>query len=195
MQKSEFLFELENCLKKVKKEEKEKFISYYDEMISDYMEDGTKEEEAVSRVGSPSKIAEEILADMDTITLPLFPTNKVLGLTVLVIGFPLWATLLLAVLLTIGAIYLTIWCLPFSTGVGTFAFFVVSIVGTIGTPVLMAGDFAVGLTQLGLSIASLGGAVLLAFATVSATKSISQLTKKITLTIYRLVRRTFKGEN
>ena len=63
MSKQEFLKKLENKLRKLKKEEREKYVEYYDEIISDVMEKGISEEEAIAKQGSIEQIAEEILAN------------------------------------------------------------------------------------------------------------------------------------
>ena len=40
MKKDEFLSSLERLLRSLKREERNRFLSYYAEMIEDYMEDG-----------------------------------------------------------------------------------------------------------------------------------------------------------
>ncbi len=194
MTKSEFLYELEQSLRKAKKQERDKFISYYDEMIADYIEDGISEEEAVKKAGSPNKIAGEILEELDTVFLPLPATgSKIVNITLLILGFPLWGALLLTAILmllsvamAILCVYMAIWCIPFATGVGAFAFFITSLVSIIGAPVIMTGNIAVGITQLGMGIASVGIAILFAFATISTAKQFTQTTIKITQSIKRI---------
>ena len=61
MNKAEFLNELSFCLQNMNDSEKNKFIIYYDEMISDYVENGMSEEDAVNKIGAPKKIAEELI--------------------------------------------------------------------------------------------------------------------------------------
>lgn len=53
MKKDEFISSLERLLRSLKREERNRFLSYYSEMIADYMEDGCEEEEAVQRIGNP----------------------------------------------------------------------------------------------------------------------------------------------
>lgn len=59
MKKDEFISSLERLLRSLKREERNRFLSYYSEMIADYMEDGCEEEEAVQRIGNPGEIAQE----------------------------------------------------------------------------------------------------------------------------------------
>ena len=63
MNRQEFLKALNRNLKNLKKEERKKYLEYYDEMIADIMETGVSEEEAVKRQGSVERIAADILAE------------------------------------------------------------------------------------------------------------------------------------
>ena len=55
-------------MRKLKKEERNKYIEYYDEIISDIVERGASEEEAIAKQGNIEKIARDILANTN-------PTN------------------------------------------------------------------------------------------------------------------------
>ena len=48
MTKHEFLKRLEKAIRKLPKEERNRFLSYYKEMIEDRVEDGLTDEQAVS---------------------------------------------------------------------------------------------------------------------------------------------------
>lgn len=63
MNKKNFLKTLKKQLKKLKSAELKKQLNYYDELLSDMVENGLSEEEAVARFGSPKDIAQEILHD------------------------------------------------------------------------------------------------------------------------------------
>lgn len=63
MNKQAFLKELRRKLKNLKKGERNKYIEYYDEMISDIMETGVSEKEAVKRQGNVEQIVSDILAE------------------------------------------------------------------------------------------------------------------------------------
>ena len=193
MNKAEFLKELDNCLQKMQKAEREKFKTFYDEMIADYMEEGMSEAEAVQKVGNPQAVAEEILSDVDTVILPIPKVkNNVVFIILLLVGFPLWGSLLLAALLLILSAYIVLWCIPFSTGVGTISFFAASLVSIIGSPFIMYENFGVGLTQFGLGVASFGIAILLAYITVPITKKIAFETKKLSMFLFNMVKRSVK---
>lgn len=63
MTKEIFLKKLSHELCKLKKEERKKYIEYYDEIISDIVESGVPEEEAIAKQGDIEKIAADILAN------------------------------------------------------------------------------------------------------------------------------------
>ena len=60
MNKQEFLTKLNRQLKCLKKTERKKYIEYYEEIISDIVENGESEENAIARQGKPEQIAREI---------------------------------------------------------------------------------------------------------------------------------------
>ena len=68
MSKKEFLESLGRLLKSLGKSEREKSLSYYNEIIDDYMEDGYTEQQAVEQIGNPGLIAQEILEEQRTQT-------------------------------------------------------------------------------------------------------------------------------
>lgn len=62
MSKQEFLKRLKHELRKLKKEERNKYIAYYDEIIADIVDSGMSEAAAVEKQGSVEQIAKDILA-------------------------------------------------------------------------------------------------------------------------------------
>lgn len=63
MKKEQFIKNLRYSLRKLKKDEREKYLAYYEEIISDMIENGVSEEEAVAHQGETKEIAEEILRE------------------------------------------------------------------------------------------------------------------------------------
>ena len=63
MKKEQFIKNLRSSLRKLKKDEREKYLAYYEEIISDMIENGVSEEEAVAHQGETKRIAEEILRE------------------------------------------------------------------------------------------------------------------------------------
>ena len=64
MTKQEFLNALSERLQGIPKEDREKSLEYYSEMIDDRTEDGLTEEQAVKAMGSVGEIADRIINDM-----------------------------------------------------------------------------------------------------------------------------------
>ncbi len=181
MSKIEFLEILTEYLQKIEKKERDKFITYYDEMIEDYKENGYGELDAVKKIGNPRDIAMNILEEqnVDIVNLPLAQT-KYLRMALLAIGFPLWGCVLLSVALLIISAIIVVWCVPITTGAGAFGFFITSIVGIIGSPFIMIDNLSVGIIQLGLGIASVGIGSLLTIATITISKKMIQITHILT---------------
>lgn len=115
MNKEDFLLELRKRLGHISKKEKEKCIKYYDEIISDRVEDNMTEEQAVEALGDIDKIVENITKDLPLSSLVICKIgntiNKQKDLTTLlliILGFPLWFPLLVSFLSVILAIYISI---------------------------------------------------------------------------------------
>lgn len=190
MNKSDFINTLRELLYPISKVERDKFIAYYEEIIEDYKEGGLTEQEVVDKIGSPQSIANNILTEQDTvdIRIPSFD-SKILNIILLILGFPLWGSLLLATILIILSVYIVIWCAPFVTGVSSISFLIVSLVSIIGSPFMMADTIAAGIVQLGLGISLVGIAILFAFATIFLSKKIIFITKYINFKIAKVFNR------
>lgn len=65
MTKKAFCKELNRALKKVKRKERAGCINHYEELISDLMENGMSEEEAVNSLGNVKDIADDLMQNMD----------------------------------------------------------------------------------------------------------------------------------
>lgn len=190
MNKIEFLKELAFYLHKMSDFEKDKYITYYDEMISDYVENGVAEEEAIEKIGIPMKIAEELLVDYNSVKLNLPSTgSRILNIILTIIGFPLWGSVLLAVGLMVLSIYIIIWCIPVVTAAGCVGFFSSAVVGIIGTPFVMIKSASLGIMQLGTGVASIGISILLGIVTVNVSKTFVNITKKFNVKLAALFRK------
>lgn len=149
MKKEEFMKELASHLKNMNNSEKDKFLTFYDELISDYVENGMSEEEAVNKIGNPKIIAKELLQNQDSTIITLPSTgNRLLNIILLLLGSPLWGSLLLVGILLLGSVYIVFWCIPFTTGISCIAFFLTAIISMIGSPFVMAKNLSVGIVQL-----------------------------------------------
>lgn len=92
MTKRQFLAKLEKELSKLNKEERERQLDFYEEMINDRIDEGMSEEEAVKNIGTVQGIAAKV---MDEVTPQQLRKKK--------IGRKGWICIALAALLLIGA--------------------------------------------------------------------------------------------
>ena len=95
MNKQEFLSALQNALAGLPKKDRQKTLDFYSEMIDDRMEDGLTEEAVIAQIGTPEDIAAQVLAE-----LPVKQSGSIAGKVwiaiLLVLGSPVWLSLLIA---------------------------------------------------------------------------------------------------
>lgn len=188
MNKKVFLDKLRKNLKNFDSQEQEKFINYYEEMVEDYKENGYTEEEAILKIGDPNDIARDILKEQDMIILNIPSTSsKVLNLILLILGFPLWGSLLLCFILLILSAYIIIWCIPVITGSLSIGLFATAIVGIIGSPFVIIKTFCTGIVQFGLGVSSIGFAVLFFMLTIYIGRYFIKITKSFTTKLYNIL--------
>lgn len=189
MTKEKFLSDLDKQLRFLEKTERQKQLSFYEEMMEDYIEDGCSEEEAVERIGNPGIIANEILQDQEEAPARKMTLAAKAGIGILLIlGFPLWGSLLLTAVLCILSAYLVLWCLPFTTGVFAVSLFAAAVVSVIGAFPMATVSLGVGVTQFGIGIAAAGVAGLSFLATVSMSVIFLKATKYLTMKLIALFR-------
>ena len=192
MSKNDFLSALDRALAGVPAEDAKRAREYYSEIIDDRMEDGQSEEDAVASLGEPQQVAREILGEEE----PAPSTSrgrKVWLIVLLVLGFPLWGSLLLVAAIVLLCVYICLFLPAFVLGVLALGCLASALVGVVGTPVLMldvglfTGGLPAGLFQLGLSVALLGLAVLSALGFYFT----GRVTVKAAKAIWRGIRRSF----
>ena len=159
MTKDQFIKELREKLNQLPEEEIYKSVSYYSELISDMVEDGLTEEEAVKSFGDVNKIAQGILQDVSFGTLvkkKIKPEKGWTPLTVIlaIISAPIWISLLFAA----GGIIFSVIATIAGLAIGLAG--IVAALGITGI-VLLVKAFSSGGAYLLISIG--GGLILLAF--------------------------------
>ena len=120
MKKSDFLIKLKKSLQGLPKKEVQDHISFYSEMIDDRIEEGLTEEAAVGAIGDVRQISEQILNDLKDTEPPSRADNKKEKLkgweiALLIIGSPIWLSILITVFAVAWSLVLTLWAieLPF----------------------------------------------------------------------------------
>ena len=112
MTKQEFLSKLERALGKLPHAEVEQALAFYDEAISDRMEDGLSEAEAVADLGSIDEIAAQIAAETPPIPRAIARANtgsRTLNIVLLAVFSPIWVPVALALAAAALAVYVAIW--------------------------------------------------------------------------------------
>lgn len=187
MTKIEFLSALRENLYGLPKEDIEQSLDYYSEIIEDRIEDGLTEEAAVDALGTAEEVAEQILMDaslpkiIKTKVKPSRPL-KIWEVILLILGSPIWLTLLLTVAIVIFAIYIVIWAIIISLYSAVLSFAIGAISGIFGFAIfIFTGNPAQGTFFLGAGLICAGLAVLSFLGCNKITKGVITLSKKFLL--------------
>lgn len=165
MTKREYLDELRARLSALPADEVERAVSFYEEAIDDRVEAGLSEEEAVAEMESPAAAAERILSELPSVPRALaqarsksVPTSWfVLGIVLLVLGSPLWAALLVAVLALIASGFVALLSCLVGIWAVVLSFLLGAVFGGLGLFLAVGADsLPVGLVNLGIGLAMSG---------------------------------------
>ena len=187
MNKQEFLAQLRKGLSGLPKDDIEERLTFYSEMIDDRVEDGISEETAVCEIGSVDALVSQIAADIPLTKLvkeKIVPKKKLKAweIILLVLGSPIWASLLIAAFAVILSFYVMLWsvCLVLWS---VFVSLAVCCLAGIAAGVYFAagGSGLTGIAVAGAGIVCAGLSVFMFFGCTAATKGILILTKKLAI--------------
>lgn len=182
MDKLNFLMQLQTLLRPLSEEDQQRSIDYYAETIDDRMEEGLTEEEAVAAVGDVAEIARSILAETPVPPAPVQPEKKQRRLRwweilLLVLGSPIWVSLLISVLAVIFSVWISLWSAVISL-YATAVALAASAVGCIFGSFFMIGDGAgILMAAFGAAFVCAGLSILLFILSNLAAKGMIKLTK------------------
>lgn len=182
MKKHEFLKKLNRLLKHLSRSERKKILSYYDDMIEDYMERGYWEEEAVRKIETPDAIVEKIKLDsLKDYEIMEEPKRISGGYAICLILFsPIWCTMLLLIGYLLLCIIFSFWSGILMIATFTILFMLAGGISIIGLPVVMTQDgIGVGIVQLGVGIFMIGISGLAIPFTINSTKNALDISKRI----------------
>lgn len=189
MDKQEFLLQLRKGLSGLPQADIEERLTFYSEMIDDRMEEGLSEEDAVNGIGAVGTIIPQIVADIPLTKLVrerITPKKRMSAweIVLLVLGSPVWLSLLIAVFAVILALYVSLWSVILSLW-AIFVSLICCALGSLAAAVIgfAQGEGLAGIAVTGTGIVCAGLSVFLFFGCKSATKGALLLTKKITLLI------------
>ena len=189
MTKREFLDELKKGLCGLPEEDITRSIEFYSEMIDDRIEDGRTEEEAVADIGSVKEVVSQILSEIPITKLIKEKVKKrrklgALEIVLLVLGSPIWLSLLIAAFAVVLSLYAVIWSVVISSW-AVFASLSACALGGVAAGVIFicTGKLFTGLALFAASLVCAGLAIFSFFGCTAATKGTAILTKKIVLGI------------
>ena len=192
MSKQEFLAQLRKGLSGLPQNDIEEHLTFYSEMIDDRIEEGLSEMEAVSAIGTADAIITQVLADTPLTKLVKEKakpkrTLRAWEIVLLVLGSPIWLSLLIAAFIIILAAYIVVWSVVITLW-SIEASFVACSLGGIISAVIFAfqGNELTGLAMLGAGIICAGLSIFMFYGCKAATKGALLLTKKMALGIKSL---------
>lgn len=189
MSKQEFLAQLRKGLSGLPKDDIEGRLAFYNEMIDDRMEEGLSEEEAVSAVGSVDEIVAQVVAEIPLARVAkerIKPKRRmqVWEVVLLVLGSPIWLSLLIAAFAVIFSLYVVLWSVVISLW-AVFASLIGCAIGCIaaGIGVAVGINSLTGVAMIGAGIVCAGLSIFMFYGCKAATKGSAVLTKKLPLWI------------
>lgn len=181
MTKQEFLSELERALGKLPHTEAEQALAFYDEAISDRMEDGLSEAEAVADLGPIDAIAAQIAAETPPIPRAIARANtgsRTLNIVLLAVFSPIWVPIVLALAAATLAVYVAIWAVIAALWAVDAVLVLMPLAGLAALASTVGGGMPLpGVFVFGLSLVSSGFGLVAFFAVLWASKLLFRATR------------------
>ena len=187
MRKQEFLDALREKLCGLPRADIEERLSFYGEMIDDRIEEGLLEEDAVSQIGSVDGIIAQIVADTPLVKIArerIRPKKRLgAGVSVLlVLGSPIWLSLLIAAFAVVLSLYVTLWAVFASLWAVFASLACCAPCGVIaGAVFAVTGNVPAGIVIAAAGVACAGLAILAFFGCKAATRGMLLWTKRMAL--------------
>ena len=181
MNKHEFLTQLRAKLWSLPETDKQRSVDYYGEMIDDRMEEGQTAEEALAAIGDLEKIVKDILEESPSVPVVTEAPKKrrtweVWQIVLLVLGFPVWGSLLISVVAVAFSLWISLWSVVISLYAVAIAL-AASSVGCVFAGFFMIGGFPEVTVAWGAALVCAGLAILMFMLSNLAAKGMAALTK------------------
>ena len=192
MNKQQFLEELKNALGNLAEEDIKQSLDFYSEMIDDKIEDGLSEDAAVAEIGDVNKISAQIISEIPLskiIKEKVSPKRKlsVLEIVLLILGAPIWGSLLITAISVLFALYIVMWSLVVSLWAVEVSLMAAAFSGVVAPVIFIIRGYTLpALALFGVGLFSIGLSIFMLFGCIAATKGMAVLTKKIVLWIKML---------
>jgi len=185
MSKQEFLIRLREGLSGLPQDDVAERLAFYAEMIDDRVEDGVTEKAAVGEIGPVDEIVAQIIGETPIAALVRERVRagrhlQAWELVLLVLGSPLWLSLLAAACVVLISACLVLWAVVLSLWAADGALIASTLYGmAAGILHMLRGDGLPGLAVIGASLALAGLSIFLFFGCRAAAGGAMDLTRKI----------------
>ena len=188
MTKKEFIMALGKELSGLPREEQDKWLDFYGEMIADRMEEGLPEAEAVEAVGSVEAVARQILSQSqaEPLQMPEQPSQpekvprKTWQTVLLIAGSPVWLSLLIAAAAVALAAFISAWSVIIVLYAVAGSLIACGFGGLVALPIFIYnGNVASGLFCLGAGLFCAGVGIAMFVGTSYLIKRVGRLCKKL----------------
>ena len=183
MNKQQFISELRERLTGLPDEELRERLEFYSEMIDDRIDEGLSEDAAVADIGSVDETVGRILSEIPISTLvrdKITPKRRLKGweIALIIIGSPIWASLLVSALSVVISLYASVWAIIVSLWAMFGSVAACSVVAGAGIGFIIGGNTLSGLALLGVGLLCAGLSIFLFFGCKATTDGLVRLTKK-----------------
>lgn len=185
MTKQEYLNKLAEELSGLPQDDIADRLDFYSEMIDDRTEDGVSEEEAVAMIGPVEEVAKQIIAEIPISKLvrEKVKSKRKMGageIILLILGSPIWLSILIAAFAVLLAIYIVIWAVIISFWAVAVALPVGALAGAaLGIVFICRGNALPGIALIGAAAVLSGLSIFWFFVCKAVSKGAVILTKKI----------------
>lgn len=185
MNRNEFFETLRKGLAGLPQEDIDSSIDFYNEMVQDRMEDGLTEEEAVTAIGPVQEIVAQILSETSLTKLVKAKVNqnrawKAWEIILLILGSPIWLTLLIAAVIMVLAVYIVIWSVIITLYAVDISLAFGGIAGILGSfAYFSTGNVAGAVLFIGAGLVCAGFSILLFFGFNQVTKGVIYISRLI----------------
>lgn len=189
MNKQDFLKELSRALSGLPREDLEERLAFYSEMIDDRAEETGSEEAAISEIGTVDNVVKQIMTEIPLTRIVkerVKPKQSLRAweIILLVLGSPIWLSILIALFAVILSVYIVIWSVVISVWAVELALALSFFVCLIAVVFLfIRGEGIKALFALGAGLVCGGLAILFFYLSMAITRGMVKLTKTLALKI------------
>lgn len=180
MNKDDFIKTLTAALSGLPQSEIDNTVNYYCEIIADAVEDGESETDVIAKLGSIDEIASKIINDtpLSTIVKENIKGHKLSGgeIALLIIGSPVWLSLLLAAFGIVIAVYAALWIAVIALFASSAASALSGLALIGSSPFIISDRPLQAMLSFGIGLVSAGAAIFVFYLSLFLSKQLIRLT-------------------